>query len=417
MRKKTTQHLNSQAYVSLIERLAPTNANPSLKRLAACCTLLLIPVLLSGCWDRTELNDVAITLASAADAAPDNKIMITTEYPIPAKLGGKEGGGGDKPYVFLQGTGRTVRDVSQHVQKRMARKINMSHRRVFVIGEEMAKRGVRPLFDQLGRFPENRLNGLMVVARGSGSELLHGVTPIDEFSWEGLREIGKGRGRAVNNMKNVTQALNSLTVDTIMVYMGVEEIKDEGGKTSKQIKLLGYAQFKQDKMVGVYTGEQIEGIHWLMGQFIPYEVNVSLLPGQTIVLNLMEGRSTLKPYILPGNKIRFDLDIKAVCSVAENYGELQLDDLMNIRKLSSEVSNSIKQSVESAFSQMQEKKTDSVGFGNRIFRKYPRPWLSRLQNNWNEEFPKVDLRIHVQTTISHTGLTNNNIAKEEKKRG
>ena len=65
---------------------------------------------------------------------------------------------------------------------------------------------------------------------------------------------------------------------------------------------------------------------------------------------------------------------------------------------------------------MQDKKTDSIGFGNRIFRKYPRYWLARLQNNWDEEFAKADLQIHVQTTISHTGLTNNNIAKEAKKR-
>lgn len=378
-------------------------------------TLLLVAVLLTGCWDRTELNDVAFVLASSADAGPDNTITTTGEYPIPAKIASKSGGGDGKPYVFIQGTGVSVRDSILKAQRRMARKNNISHRRVFVIGEELAKRGIRPIFDQISRTPDNRLNGIIIIAQGKGADLLHGTTPIDEFSWEGLREIVKGRGHALNNIKNVAQAFSSGTVDPVIVYMGIREYKDGGEKVNKHTELLGYAQFKGDKMIGTFTDEQILGIHWLTDQFVPHDLPVSIIPEQTVTLRMLEGRSHLTPVILPGNRIRYDLKIKTTASIAENYGILEVDDIYNIKKLSDAASKEIQKAIESTFAQMQEQQTDCVGFGNRLLRKNPRLWFSTFQKNWSEAFAQVDLNIVVETSIIHTGLTNNNIAKEEKR--
>jgi len=384
-------------------------------QLSAGLALLLLAVLLTGCWDRTELNDLAFVLASSVDAGPNNTIITTGEYPIPAKIASKSGGGEDKPYVFIQGSGSSLRDSVQKAQRRMARKNNISHRRVFVIGEEMAKRGIRPVFDQISRTPDNRLNGIIIIAQGTGSDLLHGTTPIDEFSWEGLREIVKGRGHALNTIKNVAQAFSGGTVDPLIVYMGIKEYKDGGEKSNQHTELLGYAQFKGDKMIGTFTDEQIAGIHWLTNQFVAYDQPVSVIPGQTVTLRMLEGRSRLTPVILPDNRIRYDLLIKTTASVVENYGILQLEDMHNIKKLSIAASKEIQKSIESTFEQMQEQKTDCVGFGNRLLRKNPRLWFSRFQKNWSDEFANVDLNIRIETTIIHTGLTNNNIAKEEKR--
>ncbi|MCL6457370.1 MAG: Ger(x)C family spore germination protein, partial [Gorillibacterium sp.] len=366
-RRPHDQHVNGSLHVPS----ASSKLTAIMRRLAVSCSLLMIATLLGGCWDRTELNDTAIALATAIDAGPNESITVTIDYPIPAKLG-KAGSGNEKPYTFIQSTGVSFRDAVSKGQNRMSRKLNISHRRVLVIGEEMAKRGLRPVFDEITRLSGSRLNGIVVIARGTGSDVLHGVTPIDEYAWEGLREFGKSRGRSLIEIKNVAESLSSQTNDPIILYMGVEDNKDGGEKSSKQIKYLGYAQFRSDKMIGIFKDQQVSGIRWLNGHFIPYELKASLLPGQTITLNIMEGRSTFRPRILSGNKVRFDLEVKAVCSVSGNYGLLELDDMKNIKELSIEISKVIQQSIESAFAQMQEQKTDSIGFGNRVFRKYPR---------------------------------------------
>ncbi len=40
---------------------------------------------LTGCWDRTELNDLAIELGWGLDQAKNNKIEISAQFIIPSK--------------------------------------------------------------------------------------------------------------------------------------------------------------------------------------------------------------------------------------------------------------------------------------------------------------------------------------------
>ena len=42
---------------------------------------------LTGCWDRTELNDLAIELGWGLDQAKNNKIEISAQFIIPSKWG------------------------------------------------------------------------------------------------------------------------------------------------------------------------------------------------------------------------------------------------------------------------------------------------------------------------------------------
>ena len=42
---------------------------------------------LTGCWDRTELNDLAIELGWGLDQAKNNKVEISAQFIIPSKMG------------------------------------------------------------------------------------------------------------------------------------------------------------------------------------------------------------------------------------------------------------------------------------------------------------------------------------------
>jgi spore germination protein KC len=51
--------------------------------------------LLTGCWDRVELNDVALIRGIGLDKNEDNRIEVTAEISIPTiQSGGSQGGGG-----------------------------------------------------------------------------------------------------------------------------------------------------------------------------------------------------------------------------------------------------------------------------------------------------------------------------------
>ncbi|MEO3945568.1 Ger(x)C family spore germination protein [Gorillibacterium sp. CAU 1737] len=371
---------------------------------------LLALLLLPGCWDRTELNDMAFTLATAVDAAPDNRMIVTVEVPIPAKLG-KNAGAGD-PYVVVSTEAATMRNATQLQSTRMSRRVSSSHRRVMIIGEELAKKGIRPLFDNFSRVPENRLNGILVIAKGKASELLKGKTPVDEFSWEALREIVRGRGRTVNNMKNVAQALSLNGRDPIVIYMGTMETKENG---KNQIQLLGYAQFREDKMIGIYQDGAMNGIHWLNGQITPHEMTVALPSGQFLTVYIFEGSTRIRPTIGSNNKVTFHATVNNTFFILEDFGELDFNDLHNVQLVKKEIGKAIERDMQKCFEQMQKDGTDSVALGSRLFRKYPRIWKERLEADWRDKgLKEAELIVRVESHVSHTGLISDNLAKEEK---
>jgi spore germination protein KC len=379
------------------------------RRLASILSLALLSGTLCGCWDRKELNDVAFTLATGIDAAPDNRVAVSLEIPIPAKLG--KGSNGGKPYTIVSTEGADMRNVTQLNSNRMSRRVSSSHRRVVIICEEIARRGIRPLFDSFTRVPENRLNGILVIAKGKAIDLLKGKTPVDEFSWEALREIIRGRGRIVNNVKNLAQSLTIPQIDPIVVYMGTTETKENG---PNQIQLLGYAQFKDDKMIGVYGAEEMSGIHWLSNQITPHELTFALPSGQILTIRVLEGHSAIRPVQLADHRIRFEVRSQATCSISEDYGMLDLNDLKIIRMISAETGKQIKSHMEKTFERMQQSGTDSVALGYRVNRKFPRLWREQLRENWQEQgLKRAELSVQMEVHIAHTGLVSNNAAKNE----
>lgn len=59
-------------------------------------------LLLGGCWDRVEINDLAIVTAAAIDEKGANRVELSLQIFVPKSMGGQGqgqggGGGGEKP--------------------------------------------------------------------------------------------------------------------------------------------------------------------------------------------------------------------------------------------------------------------------------------------------------------------------------
>lgn len=111
---------------------------------ALCC------VLLNGCWDRTEINDLAIVLATGVDYK-DDKVELTAQIFIPRKGGGGDStsGGGSPSGVTLIRTaeGRTIAESLNRLQRKVARNMFWGHCEVIVLSEAAGKHGIREYID------------------------------------------------------------------------------------------------------------------------------------------------------------------------------------------------------------------------------------------------------------------------------
>lgn len=110
--------------------------------------LLVFITMLTGCWDRRELEERTSVLAVAVDIVEGREDLykMTVQIPIPIKIAGSsgQGGGGNSDAVKIMSvTGRTVTDAANNLQLRLNQKLFLGHTRVLAISEEVAKEGFR----------------------------------------------------------------------------------------------------------------------------------------------------------------------------------------------------------------------------------------------------------------------------------
>lgn len=63
-----------------------------MKRLTPIVVLLMGMLLVSGCWDRREVNDMAIVIAMAMDKEPNGHYRLSVQVPLVSSLGSTSGG-------------------------------------------------------------------------------------------------------------------------------------------------------------------------------------------------------------------------------------------------------------------------------------------------------------------------------------
>lgn len=156
-----------------------------LQRAAKILLVCVNLILLSGCWDRTEVNDLALIVGLGIDQKKDGKIMITVELIAPKAAGGGQmlgggggdGGGGGRGKIVRSGTGATVADAISNLQEKLPRRVFWGHTKVIVFGERAARAGIRQHLDFLSRNPQARLRSNVLVSKGTAKSVLELIPP------------------------------------------------------------------------------------------------------------------------------------------------------------------------------------------------------------------------------------------------
>lgn len=379
---------------------------------ARCLCCLLCSLLLSGCWDRTEINDLGIALASAIDKEGE-LYRVTVQMALPGQMGGAGGGGGGtggtKSYYVDSDVGKTIREAYANLQQRMARRLFFSHRRVLIVGEDLAKEDISELFDVLSRVYENRLTAYMIIAQGKGYDLLNASPKFERFSAEAIRDLAQSQSVMKINIKEVAQSLNADGEDPVMTYMGVKK-SEKSSEPSDEISILGYAQFRNGAMVGVFEKVSMEGIQWLRNQVLPFTVTLLGKQNKNITLQIGKGQTNIQSKTT-SQKVHFDIEVRTNANVLENMNREDLTWNLNKKLLEQRLAAHIKKSIQTTLQTMQEHQADSCGLGMYISREQPRLWQEHYKDRWADSLGKATFTIHVQTKINRIGLTTENIAQ------
>ena len=179
-----------------------------MKRIVRTFLAVHLAFLTTGCWDRIEINDLAIVLATAVDQEQNGLIRFSALISLPGNMSGITGGGGgsggNQSYYVDSEVGRTAREATSKLQMRTERRFTFSHRRILIVGEELAREsGIQSLFETLPRLHDTRLTTHMIIAKGKGYDLLNATPHFERFSSEVIRELSQSPESLHIEMKHI----------------------------------------------------------------------------------------------------------------------------------------------------------------------------------------------------------------------
>ncbi|SFL72347.1 spore germination protein KC [Paenibacillus sp. 1_12] len=387
------------------------------KRSTILLLLMLASTLLSGCWDRTEINDVAFILISAIDLEKDGKLRYTVMVPLPGQMGGATGGGGGggsgggKSYYIDSEVGNTYRECHMKLQGRMSRRMFLAHRRTILVGEEMARKGIRDLFDTVPRSPESRMTTYLVVTQGKAYDMLQSTPKFEHFPSEAIRELIKSKSVMDINFKDFGIALSLRGADPVAVYMDVKN-SEKGIEPSKEVSLKGYAQFRKDKMVGTLEDDAALGLGILNGQkMISHSIALQAGDGQFMSARIFEASTTIDT-LLVDQQLQFKIGVKIKATLMEDSTHYDLSQTEKSLNVEADISKRIKHALQELIDASIKNKADSGQFGSAVWRTYPAAWKSQFENDWPQGLKDAKFDIQVQSSLVDTGLIYDNVTRE-----
>ncbi|GAB2697199.1 Ger(x)C family spore germination protein [Paenibacillus thermoaerophilus] len=359
-------------------------------------------LLASGCWDRREINDVAFVLSMTVDLAEEG-FRVGILVPLPGNMGGPSGGGGgsggDQPYTFDSEVGKTLREAVEKMQNRSPRQLYFAHRRVILLGERLAERGIRDFLDSAVRMPENRLTTHLVVTKGEAYRTLNKDIKMERFSAEAIRELVQSDATIPVTVKDVLYQINTVGSDVRIPYM---EVKDS------KYQFTGIVIMSDGRMVGVAKGDVESGLRYLCGKFVPYSETLTVEDSVTSV-KVMRGSRQVRP-VISGDRIRFDVRIKSRGVIMEviNQGHSRIDEA----KAGAALEAKIRSDVEKTLRYLQDHKSDAAGFGQVLNRFDPLNWETTWSKQWYSVFPQVEFHVSVDAEVDKAGMLWGNVAEQ-----
>jgi spore germination protein KC/spore germination protein len=285
----------------------------------------------------------------------------------------------------------------------------MGHRRTILIGEKLAREGISELFDFIDRSSQNRMSTFLVVAQGEASQLLNTKPQFERFPAEAIRELAKSPSVMYLDMKRTAQNLGVTGSDPLVLYMGPKK-SQKGEKPVEEVAILGYAQFKNDKMVGVYEGDAMHGVSWLLNRPGTYTTTIDTGQGKQTTLQVYEGQTKITPAQAYGH-FRYRVEIRAKARVLEEQQDLNFTRVQSYRELNRILTNDIRKDVKTAIARIQKDQTDSASLGVLILRSFPDRWKKSAKDRWRDLLAESEFVYDIDASVTESGMVNHNVTR------
>ena len=390
----------------------------------ALCLLLILTILLSGCWSKRELNELAIVAALGIDKV-DNEFDITVQVVIPGEISSKQPTSGRSPVITYHSKGATVFEAIRKMTTLTARKLYFSHLQIVVLGDELAREGMGKPLDLISRDHEFRNDFDVIVAHdATAEEVLNVLTPIEKVPankmLNSLRTSEKTWGTTQSiKIDELINTLNNKETSVVMSAIeihgdksvGMEQTNVKKSKASAYLRYAGLAVFKEDKYIGLLTEDESRSLGFLKDKIESTIETLACPKGGTLSTEITHSKTKIKGKFENGSpKINVSIDVN------QNVGEVECDiDLTKEKSLhyvNKKTAELIKKRIEKTISTVQQSyRVDIFGFGEALHRTNPKEW-KKIKKEWLTIFQELPVKVEVHVNTQGLGTMENSLVNK-----
>jgi spore germination protein KC len=380
-------------------------------------TWILCAALLAGCWNRREMNTLAIAIAVGLDKVGE-QINVSVQVVNPNKVSSQQSGyDGHSQVAMFQETADTVFEALRKITTVAPRKIYLSHLNVLVIGESLAREGILESIELFYRDQELRTDFFVAVTKNcSAEDALKIYTSLDNMPARRLHHSLETSEKVWAPTKTVTmdELMDNLVSEgkeTVLTAIELTGSKEIGEKLENvefidspvRLRYSGLAVFRGERLIGWFDEEESKGFNYIID-------NVSSTVGFNrcgkkgkVVMEVIRSRTRMKGEIKEGNPA-VRLNVRLELNIAALSCPIDLTDPAIIReqqeKAEKEVERFVKKTIEKAQKTFH---SDLFGFGQEIYRSNPKHW-ERFKTDWNERFSSMETQVEVHASIRNIGV-------------
>ena len=399
--------------------------------------LTLCTFLLTGCYNKKELDNLAYVIALGADVGSGDELNITYQIAVPIKISSDSGKTGEENYITHTVTANSLYTGNSKVNSLTSKEVNLSHVKLIVYSEELAKQDLSGHINSLVSNVAIRPKTTVALCKGKAKDFLENITPNLEASparyYELLFESQKYSDDTIaSELLNFYSTASSLDQATTLIILSNQSddneqssktkneensqneqqmtgISNENTKNKSETKFLGIAAFNGGKMVGVIP-EELVASHLILTS--------SLKNGNITVEDVEEKNKLVSIHLTQNKHCKFDVTLENKIPEINIYidltAKLQSSNITtdyltkkNKNALKEKIEEKLEKQINEYFKSTQEFNSDIAGLGKQVKTKYL-TWEEFEKSNWHENYKnakinvKVNVDLNVSRVISHT---------------
>ncbi|HMM06663.1 MAG TPA: Ger(x)C family spore germination protein [Clostridiales bacterium] len=376
-----------------------------MKKAATVLLCAVIALAAAGCWSSGDLNEYAFVVGVAVDqgSTPDN-ILLTVQVAKPSGFkstinGG--GGSGEDAYWNISNEGETLFNAVRGFTHESGRKLDFQHNTLLIYSRDIAEKGLWDCMDLFVRDHEFRTSTWVAITDEKAADVFEveaGLETLPAVEIDKMMDSQQYTSQSYTT--ELLDFLKRLKSDTTAPLAPIISIRGEG--EDRKIHISGAAVFHKDQLIGELSDLETRGLMWVTGNVKSGILIVDCPCGQgKVELEIFQAKSSVTPVLKDGN-LSFLVEIKEKGNLGSQTCSENLASTKKLDVLSKRQNEAIKTEIEAALKKAQELNADIFGFGEAVYRKYPKQWKS-MKDQWSEIFPTLDVEIKVQSDVYGTG--------------